>query len=104
MAMDFYINAVLTTHLLLILFTGISVASPEYSNPSSQINSNSVLLALLDSHYTELAELVEKALPLQTLEQAVATHNVTIFAPKNEAFERDRSSWAEFDYFLDQTI
>lgn len=99
MAMDFYINAVLTTHLLLILFTGISVALPEYSNPSSQINSNSVLLALLDSHYTELAELVEKALLLQTLEQAVATHNVTIFAPKNEAFERDLLD-PEFKRFL----
>ncbi|ESR37292.1 hypothetical protein CICLE_v10030024mg [Citrus x clementina] len=99
MAMDFYINAVLTTHLLLILFTGISVALPEYSNPSTQINSNSVLLALLDSHYTELAELVEKALLLQTLEQAVATHNVTIFAPKNEAFERDLLD-PEFKRFL----
>ncbi|KAL3581192.1 hypothetical protein D5086_015524 [Populus alba] len=39
---------------------------------SGQINSNSVLVALLDSHYTELAELVEKALLLQTLEDAVA--------------------------------
>lgn len=99
MAMDFYINALLTTHLLLILFTGISVALPEYSNPRSQINSNSILVALLDSHYTELAELVEKALLLQTLELAVATHNVTIFAPKNEAFGRDLLD-PEFKRFL----
>ncbi|KAJ6983838.1 fasciclin-like arabinogalactan protein 17 [Populus alba x Populus x berolinensis] len=54
---------------------------------SGQINSNSVLVALLDSHYTELAELVEKALLLQTLEDAVGKHNITIFAPKNEALE-----------------
>ncbi|XP_019186854.1 PREDICTED: fasciclin-like arabinogalactan protein 17 [Ipomoea nil] len=56
---------------------------------SAQINSNSVLVALLDSHYTELSELVEKALLLQTLEEAVSRHNITIFAPKNEALERD---------------
>ncbi|XP_044460589.1 fasciclin-like arabinogalactan protein 17 [Mangifera indica] len=59
------------------------------STHSTQINSNSVLVALLDSHYTELAELVEKALLLQTLEEAVGKHNITIFAPKNEALERD---------------
>ncbi|KAG7580914.1 FAS1 domain superfamily [Arabidopsis suecica] len=56
---------------------------------SGQINSNSVLVALLDSRYTELAELVEKALLLQTLEDAVGRHNITIFAPRNEALERD---------------
>ncbi|KAG6532036.1 fasciclin-like arabinogalactan protein 15 [Zingiber officinale] len=54
-----------------------------------QINSNSVLVALLDSHYTALAELVEKALLLPSLEAAVARHNITIFAPRNEALERD---------------
>ena len=52
------------------------------SNNTVQINSNSVLVALLDSHYTELAELVEKALLLQTLEEAVNKHNITIFAPR----------------------
>lgn len=52
------------------------------------INSNSVLVALLDSHYTELAELVEKALLLQTLEDAVGRHNITILAPRNEALDR----------------
>nr|GMD39671.1 fasciclin-like arabinogalactan protein 17 [Ipomoea batatas] len=65
---------------------------------SAQINSNSVLVALLDSHYTELSELVEKALLLQTLEEAVSRHNITIFAPKNEALERDLDP--EFKRFL----
>ncbi|VVA97264.1 unnamed protein product [Arabis nemorensis] len=65
---------------------------------SSQINSNSVLVALLDSRYTELAELVEKALLLQTLEDAVGRHNITIFAPRNEALERDLDP--EFKRFL----
>ncbi|KAG6772378.1 hypothetical protein POTOM_023784 [Populus tomentosa] len=62
------------------------------------INSNSVLVALLDSHYTELAELVEKALLLQTLEEAVGKHNITIFAPRNEALERQLDP--EFKRFL----
>nr|GEV53652.1 fasciclin-like arabinogalactan protein 17 [Tanacetum cinerariifolium] len=57
--------------------------------PAAQVNSNSVLVALLDSRYTELAELVEKALLLGRLEEEVALHNVTIFAPRNEALERD---------------
>ncbi|GMG98389.1 hypothetical protein Nepgr_000229 [Nepenthes gracilis] len=68
------------------------------SSSSGQINSNSVLVALLDSHYTELAELVEKAILLQTLEDVVGTHNVTIFAPKNEALERGLDP--EFKRFL----
>ncbi|KAL2481757.1 Fasciclin-like arabinogalactan protein 17 [Abeliophyllum distichum] len=68
------------------------------SNSPAQINSNSVLVALLDSHYTELSELVEKALLLQTLEGAVSKHNITIFAPKNEALERDLDP--EFKRFL----
>uniref|UniRef100_A0A0D9ZE62 FAS1 domain-containing protein n=1 Tax=Oryza glumipatula TaxID=40148 RepID=A0A0D9ZE62_9ORYZ len=62
------------------------------------IVSNSVLVALLDSRYTEMAELVEKALLLQTLEHAVAEHNVTILAPRNEALERDIDP--EFKRFL----
>uniref|UniRef100_A0A0D9WVQ4 FAS1 domain-containing protein n=1 Tax=Leersia perrieri TaxID=77586 RepID=A0A0D9WVQ4_9ORYZ len=62
------------------------------------VNSNSVLVALLDSHYTELAELVEKALLLQTLEDAVGNGNVTIFAPRNDALERDLDP--EFRRFL----
>ncbi|KAG6590150.1 Fasciclin-like arabinogalactan protein 17, partial [Cucurbita argyrosperma subsp. sororia] len=91
----------------LLLFFGISSASPEYSKPrlsspsansSGQINSNSVLVALLDSHYTELAELIEKALLLQNLEDAVGNHNLTIFAPRNEALERDLDP--EFKRFL----
>ncbi|XAR69844.1 hypothetical protein NMG60_11001580 [Bertholletia excelsa] len=90
---------------------GISVALPEnkptaskhslsssQANTQPQINSNSVLVALLDSHYTELAELVEKGLLLQTLEAAVNNHNITIFAPRNEALERELDP--EFKRFL----
>ncbi|KAH7854676.1 hypothetical protein Vadar_016734 [Vaccinium darrowii] len=72
--------------------------TPSSTTPSTAINSNSVLVALLDSHYTELAEYVEKALLLQTLEAAVTRHNITIFAPKNEALERDLDP--EFKRFL----
>ncbi|XP_061372143.1 fasciclin-like arabinogalactan protein 15 [Gastrolobium bilobum] len=68
------------------------------SSTSGQINSNSILVALLDSHYTELAELVEKALLLQKLEEAVGKHNITIFAPRNQALERDLDP--EFKRFL----
>ncbi|KFK36481.1 hypothetical protein AALP_AA4G130300 [Arabis alpina] len=75
--------------LLLLLAASIATALPENKPGSGQINSNSVLVALLDSHYTELSELVEKALLLQTLEEAVGKHNITIFAPKNEALERN---------------
>ncbi|KAF7805772.1 fasciclin-like arabinogalactan protein 17 [Senna tora] len=81
---------------LLLLLSGFAFSdspNPRLSvasfSSSGQINSNSVLVALLDSHYTELAELVEKAMLLQTLEDTVGTHNVTIFAPRNEALERD---------------
>ncbi|KAF8392854.1 hypothetical protein HHK36_021093 [Tetracentron sinense] len=35
------------------------------------------------------SKLVEKALLLQTLEDAVGKHKITIFAPRNEALERD---------------
>ncbi|XP_028774186.1 uncharacterized protein LOC114731211 [Neltuma alba] len=49
-----------------------------------QINSNSVLVALLDSHYMELAEFVEKSMLLQTLEGTASSHNITIFASSNE--------------------
>ncbi|KAM7262060.1 hypothetical protein ACFE04_021137 [Oxalis oulophora] len=75
-----------------------STSNKTQSSSSGQINSNSVLVALLDSHYTELAELVEKALLLQTLEEAVGVHNITIFAPKNEALERQLDP--EFKRFL----
>ncbi|KAL7137195.1 hypothetical protein ABFS83_10G076400 [Erythranthe nasuta] len=89
--------------VLFLTFLAVSSTSamPENSstaNPTAQINSNSVLVALLDSHYTELSELVEKALLLQTLEQAVTRHNITIFAPRNEALERDLDP--EFKLFL----
>ncbi|KAK3227058.1 hypothetical protein Dsin_006920 [Dipteronia sinensis] len=83
----------------LFFFLSTTISSATLSqNSSSQINSNSVLVALLDSHYTELAELVEKALLLQTLEEAVGKHNITIFAPRNEALERDLDP--EFKRFL----
>ncbi|KAF7823163.1 fasciclin-like arabinogalactan protein 17 [Senna tora] len=89
---------------LLLLLSGFPLALSETPNlrsssvSSGQINSNSVLVALLDSHYTELAELVEKAMLLQTLEDTVGSHNITIFAPKNEALERDLDP--EFKRFL----
>ncbi|GAB4824583.1 Fasciclin-like arabinogalactan protein 17 [Ancistrocladus abbreviatus] len=76
--------------------TAVSAAARPSS--SGQINSNSVLVALLDSHYTELAELVEKALLLQTLEDVMGKNNITIFAPKNEALERELDP--EFKRFL----
>jgi len=47
-----------------------------------------VLVALLDSHYTELAELLEKALLLYTLEQTVNKH-FAIFIPKTDALEHE---------------
>ncbi|WCJ34147.1 FASCICLIN-like arabinogalactan protein 17 precursor [Euphorbia peplus] len=84
------------SNFLLAFFLTLSIsisALPQNPSPKSTnntgISSNSVLVALLDSHYTELAELVEKALLLQTLEEAVGKHNITIFAPRNEALERN---------------
>ncbi|CAA6658455.1 unnamed protein product [Spirodela intermedia] len=66
--------------LLLLIFS----ASALPSNYSSSSRSSSMLAALLDSPYTELAELVEKALLLPELEALVGKHNLTIFAPLNE--------------------
>ncbi|WOL19616.1 fasciclin-like arabinogalactan protein 17 [Canna indica] len=95
---------------LFIFLSAAAAASPSSALPESeasaatlpasggQINSNSVLVALLDSHYTVLAELVEKALLLPSLEAAVGRQNVTIFAPRNEALERDLDP--EFKRFL----
>ncbi|KAI3809467.1 hypothetical protein L1987_25443 [Smallanthus sonchifolius] len=83
--------------LKLIFLTIVLTSINATTFNTAQINSNSVLVALLDSHYTELSELVEKALLLQTLEQAVSVHNITIFAPNNEALvEMD----PEFKRFL----
>ncbi|PSR98800.1 Fasciclin-like arabinogalactan protein [Actinidia chinensis var. chinensis] len=84
--------------LLLLLFLVPGRLSATLGDRQTQINSNSVLVALLDSRYTELAELVEKALLLQTLEEAVSKHEITIFAPQNEALERDLDP--EFKRFL----
>ncbi|KAG1333893.1 Fasciclin-like arabinogalactan protein 17 [Cocos nucifera] len=81
--------------VLLTILAGMSSALPENAPTlPSQINSNSVLVALLDSHYTEMAELVEKALLLRALEDAVGRHNLTIFAPRNDAID------LEFKRFL----
>eukprot|EP01018_Ginkgo_biloba_P035436 Gb_31981 [translate_table: standard] len=68
------------------------------STTSPAISSNSVLVALLDSHYTELAELVEKALLLQPLEEVVGSSNITIFAPHNAFLEKNLDP--EFKRFL----
>ncbi|KAF9595439.1 hypothetical protein IFM89_000357 [Coptis chinensis] len=102
--MENHFHVYVSTFFLISIFISTS-ALPENSsnstktlNSTTQINSNSVLVALLDSHYTELAELVEKALLLQTLEDAVGKHNITIFAPRNEALERDLDP--EFKRFL----
>ncbi|CAN1277759.1 Fasciclin-like arabinogalactan protein 17 [Linum perenne] len=83
---------------LFLLTVSTSAAAALPSKPTTQINSNSVLVALLDSHYTELSELVEKALLLPELESAVGTHNLTIFAPRNEALQRRLDP--EFKRFL----
>ncbi|GAB4857183.1 Fasciclin-like arabinogalactan protein 17 [Ancistrocladus abbreviatus] len=46
----------------------------------------------------DFSELVEKALLLPTLEDALGRHNLTIFAPVNRALDRDLD--AEFKHFL----
>eukprot|EP01018_Ginkgo_biloba_P010701 Gb_40445 [translate_table: standard] len=82
-------------------YTQYSVGSSSYTQSVSStpaISSNSVLVALLDSHYTELAELVEKALLLQSLEEVVGTNNITIFAPQNAVLEKNLDP--EFKRFL----
>jgi len=96
--------------LLLLSLAGAALAAeqpqpqrrPALPPPSAAgapgVSSNSVLLALLDSRYTELAELVEKALLLQALEDAVGRGSVTILAPRNEALDRDLDP--EFRRFL----
>ncbi|KAJ8534079.1 hypothetical protein K7X08_007403 [Anisodus acutangulus] len=105
--MDFQIYGITITVILLFSITTSATTFQEHPNGTTsksstlavpQINSNSILVALLDSHYTELSELVEKALLLQTLEEAVSKHNITIFAPRNEALERDLDP--EFKRFL----
>eukprot|EP00252_Welwitschia_mirabilis_P013143 TRINITY_DN29025_c0_g1_i1.p1 TRINITY_DN29025_c0_g1~~TRINITY_DN29025_c0_g1_i1.p1 ORF type:complete len:466 (-),score=44.64 TRINITY_DN29025_c0_g1_i1:396-1793(-) len=69
--------------LLILGFLSSALAS------KTPISSNSVLVALLDSQYSELAELVEKASMLQVLEDAVTSGtNITVFAPNNTFLER----------------
>lgn len=98
-------RSILVAVLLALFFAASSAAALQKSrlplNPASSqvaISSNSVLVALLDSHYTELAELVEKALLLQSLEEVVGSSNVTIFAPQNDILERKLDP--EFKRFL----
>lgn len=91
----------LITIAIIFLFSflsGLGLALP--AGKPSQVSSNSVLVALLDSPYSEFAELVEKALLLHALEQAVSKHNITVFAPKNEALEMEIDP--EFKRFLVQ--
>jgi len=94
-------------YMLLIIGIAESTAKPlqikhggiqNISTQVSAISSNSVLVALLDSHYTELAELVEKALLLQPLEEVVGSSNITIFAPNNVFLEKNLDP--EFKRFL----
>ncbi|AES67183.1 putative FAS1 domain-containing protein [Medicago truncatula] len=83
---------------ILLLLISLTIFSSSSSSPTSQINSNSILIALLDSHYTELTYLIEKANLLQTLENTVSKHNITIFAPNNVALERNLDP--DFKHFL----
>lgn len=104
--MDYQSPRSILSVTLLVLFIAASDAAAlqkvgllsNSSNSQVAISSNSVLVALLDSHYTELAELVEKALLLQTLEEVVGSNNVTIFAPQNDILERKLDP--EFKRFL----
>ncbi|KAJ3674558.1 hypothetical protein LUZ60_005174 [Juncus effusus] len=96
--MDFPLLSLLLLSLLSPALSQSTPSSTSTSSSSPAINSNSVLVALLDSHYTELAELVEKALLLQTLESTLTVHNLTILAPQNAALERDLDP--EFKRFL----
>ncbi|KAL8129459.1 hypothetical protein V2J09_018614 [Rumex salicifolius] len=85
--------------LLLCFTTALPYSSAARALPSTgQISSNSVLVALLDSAYSDLSELLEKALLLPVLERALDSNNLTIFAPTNRAF--DLSFDPEFKRFL----
>ncbi|KAI5061325.1 hypothetical protein GOP47_0023830 [Adiantum capillus-veneris] len=69
-----------------------STTHPTTTKPgasSSIISSDSVLVALLDSPYTELAEMADEASLLQTLEKMVGTHSITILAPRNSFLDRN---------------
>ncbi|KAK1429297.1 hypothetical protein QVD17_11503 [Tagetes erecta] len=89
--MDLNIHGAFVILFLLLHLTPINATT-------IHITSNSILVALLDSHYTHLSELVEKALLLQTLEQTLSHHNITIFAPTNQALEQHLHP--EFKHFL----
>lgn len=80
----------------IMLSVQINVGSTSSSPPV--ISSNSILVALLDSRYTELAELVEKASLLQPLEEVVGNNNITILATQNAYLEKDLDP--EFKRFM----
>ncbi|KAH9298902.1 hypothetical protein KI387_030584, partial [Taxus chinensis] len=94
-------HGVLAFYVVMVLFNAVAMgAEPEkyvgvhqnsVSSSGPVISSNSVLVALLDAHYdyTELAEMVEKALLLQPLEEVVGSSNITIFAPSNAFLEKN---------------
>lgn len=84
-------------HLFFIL-SAATHYHPTLPEKSPPISSTSILIALLDSHYTQLSDLLEKALLLQPLEEAITRHNLTIFAPDNEALDADLSP--DFKRFL----
>ncbi|KAH7291585.1 hypothetical protein KP509_29G023000 [Ceratopteris richardii] len=78
---------------------GMSSRPAEKSDASSSIiSSDSVLVALLDSPYTELAEMADEASLLQMLEKMVATHSITILAPRNSFLDNNIDS--DFRRFL----
>lgn len=68
---------------------GASTYSKPGTSSSSAISSDSVLVALLDSPYTELAEMADEASLLQTLENMVGTHSITILAPRNSFLDHN---------------
>ncbi|KAJ7543113.1 hypothetical protein O6H91_09G025400 [Diphasiastrum complanatum] len=61
-------------------------------------SSSSVLVALLESPYTEWMELVERAALLEPLEKVVGKTNITIFAPRNTFLDQHLDP--EFKNFL----
>jgi uncharacterized surface protein with fasciclin (FAS1) repeats len=84
--------------LVLLFFCSVSFPSTsiaENANPgSSSANDGSVLQALLESHYSEWMELVERAHMLHSLEQLVGSGNkLTIFAPQNHQMNPEVKSF-----------
>lgn len=91
-AMDSQFFAVFVAFCIMQTNVGSTSSSPP------AISSNSILVALLDSRYTELAELVEKASLLQPLEEVVGNNNITILATQNAYLEKNLDP--EFKRFM----